>query len=81
MQRNTITDLKFLIPGDRFYRLKDKTKKVYEYFDLMDTKRGYLKPCIFAREVLSSGKVEERNIRFTLNESVVFLRNANPVKS
>lgn len=77
MKRNEVTTVEQLIMGDRFYKLGDNKKKIYEYGYFSSRSSGYLRPHAFVHEVNPNGTINKRDIHFFNDEKVVFLRNTS----
>ncbi|WP_442795334.1 hypothetical protein [Pelobium manganitolerans] len=71
MERNQITEIKNLAPGDRFYKLTDKTKKVYQKVQAKTKTTQYQTYSHFA-----TARGEKFPQPFKSNTAVVFLRSA-----
>ena len=71
MERNEITEIKNLLLGDRFYKLKDKGKTVFEKVDAKAKTTQYQTYSHFAK--VSGEKFPQS---FKSETAVVFLRSA-----
>lgn len=71
MERNTVTEVKHLLPGDRFYKQKDKSKKVYEKVEEKPKETQYQTYKHFAKV-----PGQKFAIPFKSDTMVVFLRSA-----
>jgi len=68
LKRNTVTQLKDLTVGDRFYFQSDSGKRIYEVIECTKDHTVYA-PNRFAKRIRANNSVREKNI--------VYLRNSN----
>lgn len=69
MQRNTVTSIVSLIPGDRFYKLKDGKKTVLEWGKLHHDGKTVI------AWTINDKNEKQKPVTIQLTEEVVFLRN------